>query len=103
MRGAAAVAVRFTEKVDQEALKTTLERLVLDKAVACGEIWSAVDATTIPVSEEERLRGGDRKIEACLYIETLRVADAEKIAQELSSQFGAATVGVYRLLCEISP
>ena len=46
MRGAAAVAVRFTEKVDQDALKTTLEGLVLDKAVACGEIWTAVDART---------------------------------------------------------
>ena len=45
MRGAAAVAVRFTEKVDQDALKATLERLVQDKAVACGEIWSAVDAS----------------------------------------------------------
>ena len=103
MRGAAAVAVRFTEKFDQDELKTTLERLVLDKAVACGEIWSAVDAATIPVSEEERLRGGDGKIEACLYIETLREAEAEKIAQRLSSQFPTATVGVYRLLCEIRP
>src|SRR3954462_5540535 len=39
MRGAAAVALRFTEKVDHEALKNTLENLVVDKAVACGEIW----------------------------------------------------------------
>ena len=63
MRGAAAVAVRFTERLDQNALKATLEELIKDKAVACGEIWSAVDASTIPVSEEERLRGGDRKID----------------------------------------
>ena len=103
MRGAAAVAVRFTEEVDRDALKTTLERLVLDKAVACGEIWTAVDARTIPVSEEERLRGGDRKIEACLYIETLRVTEAEKIAGPLTEKFPAAAVGVYRLLCEIGP
>jgi hypothetical protein len=103
MRGAAAVAVRFTDEVDQNALKTTLERLVLDKAVACGEIWTAVDATTIPVSEEERLRGGDRKIEACLYVETLRATEAEKIAGALSEKFPAAAVGVYRLLCEIRP
>jgi len=103
MRGAAAVAVRFTEKVDQDALKTTLEELVLDKAVACGEIWAAVDASTIQVSEEERLRGGDRKIEACLYVETLRVTEAEKIAGALSEEFPAAAIGVYRLLCEIRP
>ena len=85
------------------ALKTTLESLVLDRAVACGEIWTAVDASTIPVSEEERLRGGDRKIEACLYVETLRVTEAEKIAGALAGKFPAAAVGVYRLLCEIRP
>jgi hypothetical protein len=62
-----------------------------------------VDASTIPVSEEERLRGGDRKIEACLYVETLRVADAEKIAGTLSAKFPKADAGVYRLLCEIRP
>ena len=103
LRGAAAVALRFTEKIDPNALRAALEALVLDKAVACGEIWTAVDARTIPVSEEERLRGGDRKIEACLYVETLRLTDAEKIAGTLSERFPAAAAGVYRLLCEIRP
>jgi hypothetical protein len=95
--------VRFTEKVDHDALKTTLESLVLDKAVACGEIWTAVDARTIPVSEEERLRGGDRKIEACLYIETLREKEAAALSVMLSDRFPSATAGAYRLLCEIRP
>jgi hypothetical protein len=103
MWGAAAVTVRFGQRMDQNALKATLDTLLKDKAVACGEIWSAVDASTIPVSEEERLRGGDRKIEACLLVETLRVAEAEKVAATLSDQFPSATVGVYRLLCEIRP
>jgi hypothetical protein len=62
-----------------------------------------VDARTLPVSEEERLRGGDRKIAACLYIETLRLAEADKIAGALSEKFPAAAAGVYRLLCEIRP
>ena len=39
------------------------EKLMKERAVACGEIWSAVSASEFPVSEEERLRGGDRKIE----------------------------------------
>jgi hypothetical protein len=103
MRGAAAIAVRFTEKVDQSALKTTLENLVEDKAVACGEIWTAVDASTIPVSEEERLRGGDRRIESCLYVETLREREAVALSATLSNRFPAAATGVYRLLCEIRP
>src|SRR4029078_669381 len=101
MRGAAAVAARFMEEVDQTALKATIEELMKDKAVACGEIWSAVSASEFPVSEEERLRGGDRKIKACLYVETLRVEDASRIAGILSGRFPSAAAGAYRLLCEV--
>jgi hypothetical protein len=49
------------------------------------------------------LRGGDRKIETCLVVETLRVADAERIAAALQREFDRAEIGVYRLLCEIRP
>ena len=55
------------------------------------------------MSEEERLRGGDRKIEACLVVETLRVPDAETIAAALAEEFPKTEIGVYRLLCEIRP
>jgi hypothetical protein len=101
MRGVATVAVRFSEGPDESALKAAVATLMQDKAVACGEIWSAVSAGEFPVSEEERLRGGDRKIEACLVIETLRVADAERIAAALSKAFARSEIGVYRLLCEV--
>ena len=75
-----------------------------DKAVACGEIWSAASPDEFPVSEEERLRGGDRKIEACLLIETLRVADAaDACHRAVRAAFPRAAVAVYRLLCEIRP
>jgi hypothetical protein len=101
VRGAAVIAVRYNERPDEGALKSTIEELMADKAVACGEIWSAAGAREFPVSEEERLRGGDRKIEACLLIETLRVPDAERIAALLSSAYPRGEIGVYRLLCEI--
>jgi hypothetical protein len=101
MRGSAAIAVRFIGRIDLNAVRAAVEELVQDSAVACAEVWSAADASTIPVSEEERLRGGDGKIEACLYTETLRAEDATKIAAMLSGRFPSATVGVYRLLCEI--
>jgi hypothetical protein len=103
MWGAAAVTVRFTTPPEKDALRAILETLMRDKAVACGEIWSALDASKIPVSEEEKLRGGDGKIQACLFVETLRVAEAEAIARTLSRQFSLATVDIYRLLCEIRP
>jgi len=102
MRGALAVAARFGERPDENALKAKLENLLQDKGIACGEIWSAWSVGNLPPSEEERLRGGDRRIEACLMVETLRVQDADRIAGALSSQFPPATIGVYRLLCEIS-
>ena len=101
MRGAFAVAARFSERPDESALKSTLERFLQDSAVACGEIWSAAGMGERPLTEEERLRGGDRRIEACLMVETLRLQEAERIAGALSAQFPAATIGIYRLLCEI--
>jgi hypothetical protein len=102
MRGALAVAARFSERPDENALKAMLENLSRDKGVACGEIWSAAGAAQPPLSEEERLRGGDRRLEVCLMVDTLRLQDAERVAGTLSGQFPAAAIGVYRLLCEIS-
>jgi hypothetical protein len=101
MRGTAVLTVRFSEPPADAVLRATTERLMQDRAVACGEIWSAVDPREFPVSEEERLRGGDRKIAACLLIETLRVADAESIAGVLKREYPNSDIGVYRLLCEI--
>jgi hypothetical protein len=103
MRGIGVVAVRFGERPDEAVLQATIERLMRDRAVACGEIWRAADPREFPVSEEERLRGGDRKVEACLLVETLRVPDAEKIGAALAGEFPQAEIGVYRLLCEIRP
>jgi hypothetical protein len=103
MRGAGVVTVRFDERPAEIALKAAIERLMRDKAVACGEVWRAADPLEFPVSTEERLRGGDRKIEACLLVETLRLPEAEKIAVALANEFPGAEIGVYQLLCEIMP
>jgi hypothetical protein len=101
MRGTAVLTVRFNERPAETALKATIETLMQNKAVACGEIWRAASPIAFPVSEEERLRGGDRKIEACLLVETLRVPDAEWVSAALMREFPNAEIGVYRLLCEI--
>jgi hypothetical protein len=50
---------------------------------------------------EEKLRGGDKKIKACLMVDTLRQADAEKIGVDLSRQFSNSDVGVFRVLCQL--
>ena len=101
MRGTAVLTARFSERPAETALKATIETLMQNKAVACGEIWWAASPREFPVSEEERLRGGDRKIEACLLVETLRVPDAEWVSTALKSEFPNADIGVYRLLCDI--
>jgi hypothetical protein len=101
VRGIGVVVVRFGERPIETALKTASEVLMRDKAVACCEIWQAADPLEFPVSLEELLRGGDRKIEACFVVETLREADAERIAAVLAQEFQSAEIGVYRLLCEI--
>jgi hypothetical protein len=70
-------------------------------SVAAGEIWIALDPKGMPVSMEEKLRGGDKKIGGALMIDTLYQADAEKLGERLSREFGKADVGVFRVLCQI--
>jgi hypothetical protein len=100
-RGAYAVTVRFNTAPDEGALKATLDALVADPAVAGGEIWIALDPKGMPVSQEEKLRGGDKKIAGCLMIDTLRQADAEKIGADLGKKFPGTEVGVFRVLCQL--
>jgi hypothetical protein len=100
-RGAYAVTVRFNETPDERALAGTIDELVKDPAIAAGEIWTAVDPAGQPVSMEEKLRGGDKKIKACMLIDTLRQADAERLGSRMAKDFPAAEVGVFRVLCQL--
>jgi hypothetical protein len=99
--GAFAVTARFNDAPDTGALASLVDTLVQDPAVAACEIWTAVDPAGMPVSIEEKLRGGDKKIKACLMIDTLRQGDAEDTGERLSKQFAAAEVGVFRVLCQL--
>ena len=103
IRGAAAVAVRFQERPDEAQLNAAVQDMLQNEFAACGEGWIAADPNQFPVSEEERLRGGDRKIDACLLVETLRISDAEEVAKRISRLLPHGAMGVYRLLCEIRP
>jgi hypothetical protein len=100
-RGAFAVTVRFNETPDTPKLAGVLETLVQDPAVAGGEIWTALDPGGMPVSMEEKLRGGDTKIKGCLMVDALRQTDAESIGTRMSRQFSGADVGVFRVLCQL--
>jgi len=100
-RGAYAVTARFDVAPEMSALTVLAENLVHDAGVASCEIWSAVDPAGQLVSMEEKLRGGDKKIKACLMVDTLRQGDAEKLGERLSQQFAGAEVGVFRVLCQL--
>jgi hypothetical protein len=100
-RGAYAVTVRFNEAPDEAALAAIVDGLVKDPNIAAGEIWIATDPAGQPVSMEEKLRGGDRKIKACLMIDTLRQFDAENLGALFKTDFTGAEVGVFRVLCTI--
>ncbi len=66
-------------------------------SVARAEAWT--DAVDAPETEESRLRGGDGRVAACLWVETLREADAHGILRELSERCSGDAL-VHRLLCE---
>jgi len=100
-RGAYAVTVRFNDAPDNAGLAAIADELVRDPAVAACEIWTAVDPAGQPVSMEEKLRGGDKKIKACLMVDTLRQAEAEKLGQRLAKDFANSDVGVFRVLCQL--
>jgi hypothetical protein len=100
-RGAFAVMARFNQKPDEAALSGVLDGFAQDTGVASGEIWIAIDASGAPVSMEEKLRGGDKKIGGALMIETLHRVRAEAAGAQLAKQFPAADIGVFRVLCQI--
>ncbi len=100
-RGAYAVTLRFDETPDVAALTALADGLVRDPGIAAAEIWTAADPAGQPVSVEEKLRGGDKKIRGALMVDTLRQADAEKLGADLSKQFPGAEVGVFAVLCQL--
>jgi hypothetical protein len=97
LEGAFCVTARFDTLTALAAFEPWLA-LHEQAGIASCEFWSAVDQQ--PVAEEERLRGGDRKIAACLVVQTLRQADAARVSSRLVAIFPAAEIGIYRLLCE---
>jgi hypothetical protein len=100
-RGAFAVTARFNDTPDTAALTKLAETLTQDTNAAACEIWTAVDSAGQPVSMEEKLRRGDKKIKACLMVDTLRQADAEKLGARLTKELAGADIGVFRVLCQL--
>ena len=98
--GAVSVTARFDRPLDPSRVSPFLERMAGEEGIARCELWSSEERGG-EAAVEERLRGGDRKIAACIWVDALREADAERVRTALMREFGAAAdTGVYRLLCE---
>jgi len=85
------------------AAAATLEQLAEDVGVARAEIWTSAEADTSAPSVEEKLRGQDAKIAACLMIETLREDAAVEIRDRVTAACAPSVQrsGIYRFLCEL--
>jgi hypothetical protein len=101
MHGAYAVTVRFNDAPDETRLAALLDELLADIKFPSGEIWMAVEPAGQPVAEEERLRGGERKIKGALMVDTLWQADAKALGARLAQEFPKGEVGVFRVLCQL--
>jgi hypothetical protein len=100
-RGAFTAVARFNRAPDETVLSGVLEKLTADTAVGGGEIWIALDPAGMPLSMEEQLRGGDKKIAGALLIDTLYQEDAQAIGAQFAAQFAEADIGIFRVLCQI--
>ena len=102
-RGPHAVAVKLSS-VSLFDGANFLETLAVAPGVARVELWTVAEEIALPASDEEKLRGGDERIEACLFVETLRAADAREAAQVIAERLGDTVdeIGFYRLLCELA-
>lgn len=101
MRGAYAVTVRFNDPPDEKALAALLDELVADMNIVSGEIWMAADLDGPPMTQEEKLRGGDKKIRGALMVDTWRQPDAEALGVRLAQKYPQGEVGVFRVLCQL--
>jgi hypothetical protein len=103
MRGAFAATLQIDGLPPEEWLRDWAASEARIASIARIEGWEAVDEG-LPASTEARLRGGDERIKACLFVETLREADCVLAQEDLSRSLhlSAAKAGVYRLLCELT-
>jgi hypothetical protein len=102
LRGAVCVTARFGKPPAPGKIVPLLERTAAEEGIARAELWASAESGG-ETAVEERLRGGDRKIAACIIVDALRDSDAGRARAALAREFaGAAEIGVYRLLCELA-
>ncbi len=102
-RGAFATTLQLNHLPEPDDLMKWAEAESRVSLIARIEGWAAVDDIQSP-STEEQLRGGDGRIRACLFVETLREQDSRLVTEELAEMFGVTgrRAASFRLLCELA-
>ena len=98
--GSTALTIQIPETRPKEAMLNIIENDKNPSGVARIENWTANTSFDTNVMTEEGIRGPDKKISSCLFIETLRKEYAVSIAEKFQRQFCDMTINVYDLLCE---
>ena len=98
--GSTALTIQMSETRSKETMLSILEIDKNPSRIARIENWTANTAFDTNVMAEESIRGPDKKIASCLFIETLRREHAVNIAEKFREQFHDMTINVYDLLCE---
>ncbi|MEM8951409.1 MAG: hypothetical protein AAGC99_18990, partial [Pseudomonadota bacterium] len=103
MRGAFAATLQMPRLPPKAWLRDWAGLKTRAPSIARIEGWQAIEET-LPASTEAQIRGGDERIEACLFIETLRESDCVSVLDHLDSELDLsdAEIGIYRLLCELT-
>ncbi len=96
-RGAVALTVNGISESDARSL---IDERQNHPAMARAEFWQAVPDTD-QQSAEEKLRGSDRRIDSCLFVEALRANDLSRWASEIESAV-SLPVMTYTLLAEMT-
>ena len=103
LRGAFATTLLMDALPDLDQLTRWAGEEVRAALIARMEGWRAVNVSQ-PQSTEERLRGGDSRIKACLIVETLREDACRLLKAQLAEELDVPpeSAASFRLLCELS-
>jgi hypothetical protein len=103
MEGAYALAARATGAAAQQLQAAWPQVVELQHRVR-AELWLSAEVPGHAPSVEEKMRGADKKIDACLLIEFATAADTVAAASAVPAALGTSTeiaIGAYRLMCSL--
>jgi hypothetical protein len=98
--GSTALTIQISDNQTKETILNDIENNKNPSGIARVENWIANTAFNTGAMAEESIRGRDKKIPSCLFIETLRREQAMNLAEHFQKQFSDMAIGVYDLICE---